>query len=195
MKKSVLLLLVFTVFSPFAALENLSATTYEQACRVMKAENIVSGDFIQKRTIAVNGRTLKSSGVFTVSAEKIIWETTKPIKNKVIITQGKITHTDSKGKTTALDGTENAMFELSSKMIASLLSGNREEFEEYFEVDFISASDGESWTMKLTPKDSTFSQGVSHINLAGNSKVLNSMETILRTKDSILYEFTNQRFN
>lgn len=195
MKKSVLLLLFFTLISPFVALKNLSATTYEQACRVMKAEKNISGDFIQKRTIAANGRTLKSSGVFTASSEKIIWETTKPIKNKVIITQGKITHTDSKGKLNSLDGTQNSMFELSSKMIASLLSGNREEFEQYFEVDFTNASDGENWTMKLTPKDSTFSQGVSHINLAGNSKVLNSMETILRTKDSILYEFLNQRFN
>ena len=48
--------------------------------------------------------------------------------------------------------------------------------------------------MKLTPKDKTFSQGVSHINLSGDSKVLSSMQTILHTGDSITYEFKNQRF-
>ena len=78
-------------------------------------------------------------------------------------------------------------------MISSLFSGNKEELEQYFEVDFESNSESELWTMKLFPKDSMLSQGIQSIILCGNTKVLNSMQTIQVTGDSILYEFLNQR--
>ena len=171
------------------------SASFEEACRVMSAENTVSGDFIQKRTIAANGRSLKSSGVFTVSKGEIIWQTTKPIKSTVQITEGKITSTDSKGHTTVLDSTQNQMFTLISKMMASLFAGNRSELESFFLVDFDGSAEGDAskWKMTLTPRDSTIAQAVSHINLSGNLKFMLTMESVLTGGDSILYEFYNHK--
>lgn len=191
MKKILILLLIafYTLILP----ARIFAATFEEACRVLSAENTVTGDFIQKRTIAANGRTLKSSGVFTVSKEKIIWQTQRPVKNTVTITEGKIQTTDSKGKSTVLDGEQNQMFELISRMMQSLFSGKRTELEEYFYVDFLSDDETELWNMKLSPKDGTVSEAIDYIRLCGNDNFMVQMETVQKSGDSILYEFKKQK--
>ena len=189
MKKILFLSLI--AFSSLILPKRIFAATFEEACSVLSAETPVTGDFVQKRTIAANGRTLKSSGVFTVSKEKIVWQTQKPVKNTVTITQGKIQTTDSKGKTTVLDSQQNQMFELISKMMGSLFSGNRAELEEYFYVDFFTDDETGLWNMKLSPKDSTVSQAINFIRLCGNDTFMVQMETVQSSGDSILYEFTN----
>ena len=185
------ILLAF-ILSLFAAASVFSAT-FEEACIVLSPEEKISGDFLQKRTIAANGRSLKSSGIFTVGKGEIIWQTQKPVKNTVKITEGKITTLDSKGKESILDSSQSQVFTLISKMMASLFAGKRSELEEYFLIDFDgSLNDNASlWKMTLTPRDSTISQAVSRIILTGNLDYMLSMESILASGDSILYDFLN----
>ena len=186
MKKILFTAILLTASSLFAA-------SYKDACRVLQAEKTISGDFIQKRTIASNGRSLKSSGIFTVTPDEIIWETKKPVKNTVTVTKGKIIQTDSRGKSSELDGSENQVFMMISKMISCLFSGNKEEIEEYFDINFSSQDSSQDWNMILYPKDSTIAQGIESLSLKGNLDFLNSMETTLKSRDSITYEFYNQK--
>ena len=90
--KKILLSLILCLFAG----ASVFSTTFEQACSVMSPESQIKGDFVQKRKIASNGRSLKSSGIFTVGNGEIIWQTQKPVKNTVTITKGKITTTDSR---------------------------------------------------------------------------------------------------
>ncbi len=187
--KKILLSLILSFFSGVSVF----SASFEEACKVMSAEESVSGNFLQKRTIAANGRSLKSSGIFTVGNGQIIWQTQKPVKNTVKITQGKIITSDSKGKETSLDSSQSQVFTLISKMMASLFAGKRSELEEYFLIDFDGSYEDkpELWKMTLTPRDSTISQAVSRIILTGNLDFMLSMESILASGDSILYEFMN----
>ena len=186
MKKLFLTAFLLTISSLFAA-------SYKDACKVLQAEKSLTGDFIQKRTIAASGKSLKSSGLFTVGPDKILWETKKPVKNTVTITKGKITQVDSRGRTNELDGQENQVFMMISRMISGLFSGNREEIEEYFDIDFSSREGEADWTMILYPKDSTIARGIKSLTLCGNLEFLNSMKTTLTSADSISYEFYNQK--
>ncbi|WP_027728118.1 outer membrane lipoprotein carrier protein LolA [Treponema sp. C6A8] len=187
--KKILLSLILCLFAG----TSIFSATFEQACSVMSPESQIKGDFVQKRRIASNGRSLKSSGIFTVGNGEIVWQTQKPVKNTVTITKGKITTTDSRGKETVLDSSQSQVFTLISKMMASLFAGNREQLQEYFLIDF-DGSLGDNpahWKTILTPRDSTIAQAVSRIILTGNLDYMLSMESILANGDSILYEFLN----
>ena len=175
----------------------LYAVTFEEACNVLNVEKTVTGDFVQKRTVAASGKTLKSTGVFTVSAEKVIWQSQKPVKNTVEITKGIITVTDSKGNSYKLDSSENLIFSLISKMMGSLFAGNKSEMENYFTVEFESKEEAEpnaSWKMTLFPKDSTISSVIQKICLSGNKSYMTQMETVQHSGDSLVYELKNHTF-
>lgn len=192
MKGKIFTKVIFSLFMMmFGFSRPLFATDFNQACRVLKAERPVSGNFIQKRFIAASGRTLKASGVFTASSEEILWETQKPFKNTLKITAEKIIQTDAKGNSLILDGKENQTFALISKMMATLFSGNQKELEEYFEVSF-SEGEKDSWIMQLKPKDSSISSVMDLIELCGNDRFMTSMKSLQKNGDYLLYEFQNQ---
>lgn len=196
MKRSFFSKLIFSIFliaSPAAgaAPDLLFATDFSQACRILKAEKPVSGNFTQKRFIAASNKTLKATGIFTASSEKILWETQKPFKNTLTITAQSITQTDSKGNSLILEGEENQTFALISKMMATLFSGNQKELEEYFETAF-TGKENDSWIMELKPKDSTISSVMKLIELCGNAHFMTSMKTVQKNGDYLLYEFENQ---
>lgn len=196
MKKilSASLALFLAALAPRLPAATLSATSFEEACRVLKAEKITTGDFIQKRVISQTGRTLKSSGIFTVSPQGIIWQSLKPVKSTTEITPEKITQIDSRGNKNTLSSADNQIFSLISKMTASLFSGNGSDLEEFFEVSF-KAGASSDWEMTLKAKDSTVSQAMDAIILTGNSEVLLTMKNLQKNGDYLLYEFYNHKFS
>lgn len=199
MKRSFFSKLIFSIFliaSPCsgAAPGLLFATDFARACRVLKAEKPVSGTFTQKRFIAASNKSLKATGIFTASSEKILWETQRPFKNTLTITAEKITQTDSKGNSLVLEGSENQTFALISKMMATLFSGNQNELQQYFESTF-TQKEGDDWILQLKPKDSTISSVMELIELCGNERFMTSMKTLQKNGDYLLYEFQNQNEN
>lgn len=192
---------LFVIISLTALFLNSNAfsTTFDDACKIMASEEITSGDFTQKRTIAGSGRTLKSEGIFTVCKKGVIWASVKPIKNTIIITETKIIQIDKNGNKSALTAEQSQIFILISQMINSLFSGNKSQLEENFTITFEGENDGgnasassENWKLSLAPKDSTIASAISVIELEGDSHKLTSMNTVQANGDSLLYEFKNQ---
>ena len=199
MKKNKLILttLIFTLTVSLFA-QNKAGLKLETVCECLAARPNTTGDFAQTKSLQTNGRKLKSSGKFIISTLGILWKTEKPFPSSLILTNDAMVQISANGSKSVMNGKDNQIFSNISGTLSSVFSGNVSELKKNFNCDF--ADNNGSWKLTLTPKDSTIAAVMNTLVLSGKcdvnsgTAVLDSLEMAETSGNSILYEFTNQKY-
>ena len=180
----------------------LFSQSLESICSSLAEHPNTTGDFVQTKTILTNGRKLKSNGKFILSTLGILWQTEKPFPSSLILTEDSMIQIAANGNKSVMDGKDNQIFANISDTLRSVFNGDAEKLQKNFKCDF--SYDGkEDWKVELTPKDSTIAAVMSTLILSGKytgrgsqaaEASLNSLELIEASGNTIIYEFTNQKY-
>lgn len=199
MKKVIVLLAVLLSFGTMGTALVAQQMTLESVCKGLSKHQITTGDFTQIKTINANGRQLKSTGRFIISADGIMWKTLKPFPSSIVITKDKMIQTAADGKQSVMNGADNQIFENISNCLSSVFAGNSGDLEKNFTVQLITEANGKNWKMILTPKDSTIGSVMQTLEMTGtvsdgDEVIMNSLEMNETSSNKIKYEFTNQEY-
>lgn len=186
----------------FTAVIALSGTFAQQnqdfikICKKLSQSKIVRGDFEQIQTSSKTGRTVNSSGTYTISADDgMIWFTEVPVKQIMAVTKTYMIQ-EINGRQRKTDGSKNPTFTHMANVISSLFTGNYEEISRNFEVKC--ESDGGKvpvYTITLTPSDKTIASYIKQIKVeAVDSKnsYIREITMITVSDDSTTYRLKNQ---
>jgi len=192
MKKiiSVLFSLIFA-----CALLSADSADMDKVFTALTANKVTTGDFVQTKTSAKLKKPIKSSGTFIFSDQGIVWRTLKPFPSTMAVTKTSIIQTKPDGTKNVTDGSSNEVFKSIAQTLSSLFSGNRNDLEQYFNIEE-SALNGSEWKMTLSPKDKTMAGAIKKIELSGSylseKSTLNAIRISQGEKDSVSYELSNQ---
>ncbi len=181
-----------------------TSLSLEKICESLAARPNSKGDFTQIKTIKTNKRSLKSTGKFIISTYGIYWNTEKPFPTSLILTKNSMVLISANGTKSVMSGNDDQIFSNISNTLSSVFSGNVNALKENFECSFSDDGKG-SWKIFLTPKDSTIASVMNSLELSGtyegydnNGKakaaVLNSLEMIEASENTIQYLFSNQKY-
>ncbi len=176
-----------------------NALSLEAVCACLAARTNTTGDFAQTKSLQTNGRKLKSTGKFIICPEGILWQTEKPFPSSLILTKEAMVQVAANGSKSVMSGKDNQIFSNISETLSSVFSGNVAELKKLFIYDFTEDKDG-SWSISLAPKDSTIASVMKVLVLSGDcnvkagTAVLDSLEMSETSGNSILYEFSNQKY-
>ncbi len=170
--------------------------TLETVCLSLSQHDNTLGDFTQTKTMKANGRKLKSMGKYIICPQGILWRTEKPIPSSLILTKENMVQIAANGNKSVMSGKDNQIFSNISDTLSSVFSGDAAALKKNFICDFSSKADG-SWSVKLSPKDSTIASVMKSLELSGVSQPETAMTSLLMTEASdntITYEFLNQKY-
>ncbi len=170
-----------------------SSITLEEASQLLAQHPCTRGNFIQNKYIPSIGRTLTSSGRFLITSEEgIIWQTEKPYPSIMVVGMGHLSQGTSVDSMTRMDTSSNRLFVEFAKAISSAFSGNLQEINNTFQVNFI--PNGSQWQLLLEPREKAVSQIVKSIQLQGGS-VLDAITMVEQNGSTITYLFSQHSFS
>ena len=117
----------------------------------------------------------------------------------MILTKTAMVQIGANGSKSVMSGKDNQIFANISETLSSVFSGNAAELKKLFTYDFTEDKNG-LWSLSLTPKDSTIASVMKTLVLSGQcnvkegTAVLDSLEMAETSGNSILYEFSNQKY-
>lgn len=146
-------------------------------------KSLLKGPFEQSKTTPFLRRALKSSGQIIISsAQGILWQTHKPIKSTMVLTQQAIVTVDSKNNSKTLTGNSDL-----NLVFLNAMSGQWQALTPHFELKHTELKDKKLNNTKhcvgLTPKSALTSQSLKHIQVCGTQTVIQTMN-IEETGDS-----------
>lgn len=181
-----------------------SSLSLEKICESLASRPNSKGDFTQIKTIKTNKRSLKSTGKFIISTYGIYWKTEKPFPTSLILTENSMVLISANGTKSVMSGEDDQIFSNISNTLSSVFSGNADALKKNFECSFSDDAKG-NWKIFLTPKDSTIASVMNSLELSGTyegydnngtakAAVLNSLEMIEASENTIQYIFSNQKY-
>lgn len=179
--------------------QDTKTLTLENVCVALASRPNTTGEFTQTKSIQTNGRKLKSTGQFIISDYGILWKTEKPFPSSLILTKDTMVQVAANGNKSVMSGKDNQIFSNISDTLSSVFSGNATELKKNFICDFSVDVNG-NWKVLLTPKDSTIASVMNTLmlsgqcNLSAGTAVLASLEMSEASGNTILYEFSNQKY-
>ncbi|CAM0557212.1 LolA-related protein [Vreelandella titanicae] len=113
------------------------------------------GRFDQSRWLADLDAQLDSRGYFEQQANGLVWQTTSPVRDRVVMSE---------------DNDELPMgFQVVAPVLGGLLSGNWQRLESHFTIELSGALD--DWQAKLTPSEVHIAERLSQLLVQGNQQV------------------------
>ncbi|GHV83855.1 hypothetical protein AGMMS50212_11950 [Spirochaetia bacterium] len=141
---------IIAVLLFFAGYVNISADINE-VCDKLSKNNIVKGNFIQRKEAAAVKRIFVSTGNFVIAKDLgIILQTLTPVSSTLIAGPNSLTQRNDSGVQSRIDAKGNRSFLWIAETISSIFTGDITTLQKSFFVEFIE-SNGE-WVMNLTPK-------------------------------------------
>lgn len=192
MKK--LILSVFTsLLMVFAA--GAQSFTFDDVCSKLAEHPNMTGDFSQEKLLKNAARPMKSNGTFIFSTEGLMWKTLKPFPSNMIVTKTFVTQTNSKGKSTTTDVSQNQVFGNVSSMLTSIFNGNADQLKASFNVSFTQS--GSEWKTVLTPKDENIGKVLKNLEISGIYGTTSEIKKMVMTESSdskTTYNLTNVKY-
>lgn len=171
-----------------------SRVELERSCAALSRSPVMRGSFTQRREIKKLGRSLSSSGRFTLSrADGMLWDTRKPFPSAMALTEDRIIQTTGQGKKSVINARENPTFQQFADTIRSVFSGDVDALFARFEVFFASGPGG-AWELGLIPKDDTIKQAISSMRLSGKENV-EGFVLLEPSGDTVTYRFADHSFS
>ena len=110
----------------------------------------------------------------------------------MVVGMGHLSQGTSVDSMTRMDTSSNRLFVEFAKAISSAFSGNLQEINNTFQVNFI--PNGSQWQLLLEPREKAVSQIVKSIQLQGGS-VLDAITMVEQNGSTITYLFSQHSFS
>lgn len=157
----------------------------------MTRHDVVSGDFVQTKSIKKLNRDFVSTGTFRISKTSgVVWKTEKPFPSELTVSDEGITERSANGHVRTISTKDNPVFTEFSKTIQAVFSGNISDLETKFNVFYEKTSNGGQ--IGLVPREASVRKIVSNIVMDFSS----SIDKVVITDGSgspVTYEFKNQK--
>lgn len=138
---------------------------------------VFSGGFDQAKSLPGLDKPVVSQGVFFHHCKLgIIWRTTAPVENSMIVDAQQTAYEISKGKLRKVSGRAGKMI---AQIISNLMSGNEEFILNDFSVTTV-ATIGEPTLVELTPLNKRLKRAIESIQLYPSSASEAGMKIVLR---------------
>jgi outer membrane lipoprotein-sorting protein len=194
MKKLTIALLIIVALTQAATAS--PDASFDAVCGEIARRPIVTGDFTLTKTIKRINRTITSSGVFVISAQKgMVWDTREPFPSTLVVGADYIVQIMPDGGHSRLSARGNNTFLRISQVMKAVFTGNSLTLNDNFDVSFTSMNplDG-TWLARLVPKDSAVKTFAAAFILNGKGGVISAITVIQQNGDSMKYQLTNQRY-
>jgi hypothetical protein len=166
---------------------------FEAVCALLAEHPITSGTFEQRRTSAALGRTLVSSGLFTIDAKRgMIWDTRAPFASVMIIGADFVTQKMPDGTTQKIDAAGNETFMRFAASIRAVFAGDSRVLRADFTVSFM--ENGENWVCGLVPRERALAQFAAKIRLSGTGGTIETIVMTQQNGDTVRWTLTGRRF-
>jgi len=130
-----------------------------------KTIQLVQGQFVQQKHIAVLPVPLNSTGRFAFEQGKgVDWETLTPVRNAVHLTPKGISFEDDKGQTQN-PAAQQAGAEVVAKIFMGVITGELDNLNQYFSV--VASGSAQAWTLVLNPRSANLAAYIQNIELRG----------------------------
>lgn len=113
------------------------------------------GRFEQSRWMADLDTQLDSRGYFEHQQDGLVWQTTAPINDRVILSE------DNDELPTG--------FQVIAPMLGGLLSGDWQLLERHFTIEL--SGEQQNWQAKLTPKEASVAERLTQLHVQGSQQV------------------------
>lgn len=169
---------------------------FDVFCKKISAHENIVGKFEQVKTIAKNGRSLKSSGKFVFCNDGFVWATEKPFKSSMIVTQSALIQVAPNGKKTVTESASNSTFAGIAAKVSALLGGDGKVLADDFEIDFSSV--GGKWNAVFLPKSKAVASVMKKITISGaefeNSATFEKIVMTEKNDNTTSYSLFDQKY-
>lgn len=170
-----------------------TVSTLEQVGQLLAQHPCTRGNFIQEKYIPSISRSLSSSGTFLITANRgIIWQTEKPYPSIMVVGKSHISQGQNPTTMSRIDTGDNRIFMEFSQAISAAFSGNIQNVQKAFHIQF--KSDVGSWILELFPKEKAVNQLIRSIVLQGN-EVLEKVIMTEQNQGTVSYTFSHHSFS
>jgi hypothetical protein len=153
----------------------------------------VKAEFKKERKLKVLSKPFVTFGYMLFKPDKgLIWKTTRPIDDTILIRGTEITPLNDQAKQTALPAS-NPIMASASEMFLAIMSRNKAKILTIFEYEKQPAINGKT-IYKLIPKDEKLSAIISAINISGKERV-EVIEILEKSGDSTSIHLLNEVFD
>lgn len=137
---------------------------FQFVCIKLSEDKIVRGDFTLEQKSAKTGKTISSSGIYTLSQQDgIIWFNEKPVKSVMVMMNDKIVQ-EMRGQKRVMDGKQNETFKGIANVISAIFTGRYEEIKTKFEI--VEKSSAENvFEFELVPTDKTIAAYLKNVSI------------------------------
>jgi len=157
----------------------------------MTRYDVISGDFVQTKSIKKLNRDFVSTGTFRISKSSgVVWKTEKPFPSELTVSDDGITERNANGQVRTISTKDNPVFTEFSKTIQAVFSGNISDLETKFNVFYEKTPNGGQ--IGLVPREASVRKVISNIVMDVSSNI----DKVVITDGSgspVTYEFKNQK--
>ena len=168
----------------------------ERVAELLAKNKVTRGQFELERA-AANGKSLKSSGDFTIASDYgIIWKTIKPIKSTQVVAK-EFTLTESAGgKRVKTDAGKNPVYKQMALLTSSLWNGDLAAAQAAADLQFW--SDEKLWQIEMFPKDQSVKMALEKIVVKGKAEggqaAAIKMQMFLKGGNSACYSMSGHSY-
>ncbi len=157
----------------------------------MTRYDVISGDFVQTKSIKKLNRNFVSTGTFRISKTSgVVWKTQKPFPSEMIVSDSGISERNANGVVRTISSKDNPVFAQFSTTIQALFSGNLSELETRFNIYYEKTPSGNR--IGLVPREAAVRKVIANIVM----DVSENLDKVVITDGEgspVVYEFTNHQ--
>ena len=130
----------------------------------------VQGEFEQLRHLKLLNKPIRSSGRFSISADKILdWNTLQPLESRLRMTPEGVTEQQAGVPDRTVSFAEQPVMATFAKALLGIFSGDFEPLEENFRLQW--SRHGQCWQLRLEPRSAEIGRAISHLEITGDRRV------------------------
>ena len=181
-----ILLLTF-LFTPSSLLAQADQTKLKDAIsQKLKTNDLVTGQFIQKKALKGFPRPITSTGNFFYWRNQgLYWETNKPFSQGITFMPKDVLHWKNGKQENSKKKTDSTQKHI-SKILLAIFNGDLTRLERFFKTQW--ESEKTNWKIELTPANNAVKETLQAITLSGNDYI-DSLEIINTNGDSTHISF------
>ncbi len=169
---------------------SLSALTLEQLQQQLMMQKILTGNFVQAKTLQMFNLPLVSDGEFLLSQQQgLIWQQKNPFPVVLVLAKDKLYQQFEGQGAEIVEAKDNPMVFYFSHLFLSLFKGDLIALESQFSMTLTEHKKA-SWQLHLQPKLSPLNQIFKYIDIQGDTQI-EVLTLVELNGDSSVINFSN----
>lgn len=150
---------------------SLSALTLEQLQQQLMMQKILTGNFVQAKTLQMFNSPLISNGKFLLSQQQgLIWQQNNPFPVVLVLAKDKLYQQFEGQDAEIIEAKDNPMVFYFSHLFLSLFRGDLMSLESQFSMTLTEHKKAR-WQLQLQPKQSPLNHVFKYIDIQGDTQI------------------------